>query len=269
MAILENEVKDEETATVYGVTAIDRDRVFSGGMSLCREDEASFLLNGAPVNNFKITHRDIEAFAYGHLVCEGYVKTVDEVEEVNIQWPAIEARTSGSPDGIYSAESRKIPLQVSNDLQGPVLSDVSVDVNTIFYCVSALDDLAMLWKQTGGTHCSAIFELSGGLVTCVEDIGRHNTIDKAVGKALLDRRDLSGCIVVTTGRIPDSMVAKVFRAGIPVLISNTAPLASGVSLARRLGMTLACFARSHQMYVYSGIERISGVERYDSDGRKE
>jgi FdhD protein len=130
----------------------------------------------------------------------------------------------------------------------------------IFASMGMINDLAALWSRTGGAHCSAICDCYGGLVSYAEDIGRHTSIDKAVGKALLDGRDLSECFLISTGRMPAGMVAKAYRAGIPLIVSNTAPLTSGVEIARRLGMTLICFARPPRMSVYSGIDRIRGVK---------
>ncbi len=57
------------------------------------------------------------------------------------------------------------------------------------------------------------------------------------------------------------MVAKAYRAGVPILISNTAPFSTGIDPARQLNMTLVCFARPPRMLIYSGKERISGVGR--------
>ena len=78
----------------------------------------------------------------------------------------------------------------------------------------------------------------------------------AVGAALLSGANLSVCALITSGRLSGVMVAKAARAGFPVLVSRSAPMNSGVELAKKIGMTLVGFARSPRLYVYAGEERI-------------
>jgi FdhD protein len=185
---------------------------------------------------------------------------------MEVRWPDIVVTLQSVPDGAAGQWteircSGCVGLRSSwNDLAKPVPPGMEVDVPTIFACMSLIDDLAALWGRTGGAHCSVICDRYGGLVSYAEDVGRYTSLDKAVGKALLDGRDLSECFLISTGRMPAGMVAKAYHAGIPVIVSNTAPLASGVEIARRLGMTLVCFARPPRMSVYSGRERIRNVK---------
>jgi FdhD protein len=120
----------------------------------------------------------------------------------------------------------------------------------------AINERAPLWKVTGGTHCAVILDECGNVKSVIEDMGRHNAVDKAVGKALLDNVDLSRCFMVCTGRLPAGMVAKAYRAGISIFASNTAPFSTGICLARRVNMTLAGFVRPPRAMIYSVPERI-------------
>ena len=76
-----------------------------------------------------------------------------------------------------------------------------------------------LHRQTGGTH-SCYLGVRDKCVCSMEDIGRHNALDKCIGYALLEQLELSECILFTTGRVPTDMVQKVIAAGIPVLASK-------------------------------------------------
>ncbi|MDD1712819.1 MAG: formate dehydrogenase accessory sulfurtransferase FdhD, partial [Methanoregulaceae archaeon] len=143
-----------------------------------------------------------------------------------------------------------------DSLKTPFPTGPSVDVRTIFSGVQKINELAPVWKSTGGTHCTIILDTEGHVRTAIEDMGRHNSVDKAVGKALIMGVDLSSCFMVCTGRMPAGMVAKAYRAGIPIVVSNTAPFSTGICLARRVNMTLAGFARPPRMMVYSCPERI-------------
>ncbi len=251
----------------FEVTAIERDRIAPTCAEVCVEDSVNMLLNGVRVASLTMTPDELLPFAYGYLVCEGLVRSIAEVQEVAIKGTDVNVIVdSFKPDDVdlwmEIRSSGCVGVRSSwLDLEEPVKSRLKLDLQTIFSCVSTVNELAGLWRRTGGTHCSAIFDAHGGLIAYAEDIGRHNTVDKAVGKALLDGRDLSECFLVTTGRAPAGMVAKVYRAGMPVMISNTAPLSTGVELAQRLNMTLAGFARPPRMYVYSGSERIKEASR--------
>jgi FdhD protein len=89
-----------------------------------------------------------------------------------------------------------------------------------------------------------------------EDISRHNALDKIIGDAIINRIKLDGCYVVTSGRVPSDMMVKIVRAGIPLLVSRSAPTDSAIRLAKKNNVTLIGFARGSRMNLYSCPERI-------------
>jgi FdhD protein len=258
-------VKEKRDVTArFRAVSVDRDGARDTA-DVCVEDSVNLLLNGIRVASLTITPVELEAFAYGYLVCEGLVKSIDEVSKLEIQWPNVNITVpefANDDVGLWMEirSSGCIGVKASwSGLEEPLGSTLAVDKDLIFYSLSFINELAVNWKKTGGTHCTIIFDSSGGIVSSAEDIGRHNSMDKAVGKALLDGRDLSRCFMVCTGRMAGGMVAKAYRAGIPLLISNTAPFTTGIELARKLNMTLVCFARPPRMLIYSCSERICGL----------
>jgi FdhD protein len=105
------------------------------------------------------------------------------------------------------------------------------------------------WLKTGAVHCSVLFSGS----TCMEkssDVGRHNTVDKIVGHAVLRGIDLSPCVIGCTGRQPSGMVKKSAHAGIPVVISRAASTDKGIATADAAGITLICFSRGDRFTIY-------------------
>ncbi|OPY28890.1 MAG: formate dehydrogenase accessory protein [Methanocella sp. PtaU1.Bin125] len=247
------------------VTEIVRNLACRKEVDVCVEESVNLLIDGRRIASLTITPADLEAFAYGYLVCEGFAKSAAEISRVQVRWPNVEISMASLPPediGLWMEirSSGCVGIRSSwADLSCPVRSSLTIDKATIFDSMGLINDLASLWRRTGGAHCSVICDRIGGLVSYAEDIGRHTSIDKAVGKALMDGRDLSECFLISTGRMPAGMVAKAYRAGLPFIASNTAPLTSGVELARRLGMTLVCFSRPPRMTVYSGLERITGI----------
>ncbi len=116
-----------------------------------------------------------------------------------------------------------------------------------------------VFDRTGGLHAAGLFTAAGELVYLREDIGRHNAVDKVVGRALLDERvPASDSILVVSGRAGYEIVQKSITAGIPVLAAVGAPSSLAVALAREFNQTLVGFLKGDRFNVYSAPERLSG-----------
>ena len=114
------------------------------------------------------------------------------------------------------------------------------------------------FELTGGLHATGLFDATGKLLLVREDVGRHNAMDKVIGRALLDGLlPLGACVLCVTGRLSFELVQKAAVAGAPVLVGVGAPTSLAVELATDRGMTLCGFARKGTVNVYSGSERVS------------
>jgi FdhD protein len=113
------------------------------------------------------------------------------------------------------------------------------------------------FERTGALHATGLFEAGGNLVSVREDVGRHNAMDKVIGRALLDGLvPLHGHILCVSGRLSFELVQKAAVAGCPVLVGVGAPTSLAVDVARERGMTLGGFARQGRVNVYAGEERV-------------
>jgi FdhD protein len=110
-----------------------------------------------------------------------------------------------------------------------------------------------LFGATGAAHCAAAFDNEANIVVLREDVGRHNAVDKVVGRLHLDGRTTvpPGWGLFVSGRASIEMVQKAWTAGFGTLIAVSAPTALAVDAARRAGMTLAGFVRAGGFNVYS------------------
>ncbi|HEV2843009.1 MAG TPA: formate dehydrogenase accessory sulfurtransferase FdhD [Chthoniobacterales bacterium] len=113
------------------------------------------------------------------------------------------------------------------------------------------------FARTGGIHAAGVFDLEGNLVVLREDIGRHNAVDKAIGRAFLDELlPLRNHIMIVSGRSSLEIVQKALAAGIPIVAAVSAPSTLAVNFARESNQTLIGFLRPPTFNVYSHIERV-------------
>ena len=115
-----------------------------------------------------------------------------------------------------------------------------------------------VFELTGGLHATGLFSSKGEAICAREDIGRHNAMDKVIGRAVLGRQiPLVDGIPCVSGRLSFELVQKAAIAGCPILVGVGAPSSPAIELAGEQGMTLCGFARRGRINVYAGSQRLS------------
>jgi FdhD protein len=141
----------------------------------------------------------------------------------------------------------------------PLDSDLVVQRSLLARLPDALRAAQPVFSRTGGLHAAGLFSRQGDLLFVSEDIGRHNTVDKVVGRAMLSGCwPLSDTLLMVSGRGGFEIVQKALAVRIPVVCSVSAPSTLAVDLAREAGMLLVGFLRGESMNVYAGADRIVG-----------
>ncbi len=113
------------------------------------------------------------------------------------------------------------------------------------------------FEKTGGLHAAAAFSSKGDLIVTMEDVGRHNAVDKVIGSLLLeDRLPASDLGIIVSGRASFELMQKTLIAGMPLLAAVSAPSSLAVQLAQDFGMTLIGFLRGDTFNIYSGEQRV-------------
>jgi FdhD protein len=213
---------------------------------------------------------DLEDLVRGFLFTSGLIKGAAEIKNMMIdreRWscyvdmPKVETEklifkrlyTSGCGRGTLFYSVLDIMYK------SKVISDFKIKTGSIADLMNDFQKRSEVYLKTGGTHSAALSD-GKDILVFREDIGRHNAIDKAVGRALMNNCDFKNTLLITSGRISSEVLFKVRKGGIPMVVSKSAPTNQAVKLAREMDITVIGFARGTRMNVYSGEKRVNGKE---------
>jgi FdhD protein len=235
---------------------------------VAQEKPLHLFLNRTLYATIFCTPLKLKELAVGHLVSEGIVKSIDEIEKVNLKKDVCRVKLKSNVDlnkrlgltkhfqrVILSACGSKGTYAPSQRLP-KVKSNLTIKAETVLECINYLNSTAEIFRRTGGVHAAAIFRSDGAPVAFAEDVGRHNAVDKAIGNAVTHRTDLGNCFLALTGRLTGDIVLKSVRVNLPIVTSLAAALDSGIAIAKKADLTLVGFVRGKRMNVYSHPERI-------------
>jgi FdhD protein len=250
--------------------------------TLVAEEPLEIRLNGRPLAITMRTPGDDFALAIGFLVSEGVVARADEVASVvycagatvdgsNTYNVVDVALAPGVPvpditleRNVYTSSSCGLCGKASLDAVRTATRlpiDPEAGPRPTPELLASLPDRLRagqaVFDRTGGLHAAALFDAEGELLDVREDVGRHNAVDKLVGRALrAGELPLADRILMVSGRASFELAQKAVMAGIPVLAAVSAPSSLAVDLAAESGLTLVGFLRGDSMNVYAGEDRI-------------
>jgi FdhD protein len=222
-----------------------------------------------PYVTVMLTSTMLEEFVVGHLITEGIINSLDDIQELRIEARKAYVSLKKQPD-YNRLRARKNNILTTacgiseNDTElniNPIksLHIKRIDPKVILDLVFRLNKRSHIFKETGGTHSALLYEHGKDIVAFSEDVGRHNALDKVLGSGYLNDVNLNACILVSSGRLSAEMVLKAIRSEVPVVVSISSPLTSGINIARSAGVTLIGFVRSHRMNIYTHPEKIGNL----------
>ncbi|WP_432471031.1 formate dehydrogenase accessory sulfurtransferase FdhD [Amphritea sp. HPY] len=206
---------------------------------------------------------DPEALVLGYLRNQGFIRRLDEVLAIQVDWEVESAAvvTDGEPEGLEEKLQQRTVTSgcgqgtmfgsLMDKLAEVSLAKAEVKQSTVYGLLHNLNLHNETYKNAGGVHGCAICE-DDQVIAFVEDVGRHNAVDTLAGRMWLDGISEANKTFYTTGRLTSEMVIKVAQMGIPVLLSRSGVTQMGLGLARELGITMLARAKGKHFLVFSG-----------------
>ena len=249
------------------------------------EEPLQLILDGDPLSVVMRTPGEDIELALGLMFAEGIARSLEDVRQVRIS-----AESGETEAGIHVdpslVESNQVDIQLARpprrkpersmlsssacgvcgavmieDLRRglePLPAGMKVAADLLPPLAEQLRARQGVFEKTGGLHAAGLFSSAGEPQYAREDVGRHNALDKVVGRALLDGKlPASSSILVVSGRAGYEIVQKSITAGIPMLVAVGAPSSLAVALAREFNQTLVGFLRGRRFNVYSAPERLT------------
>ncbi|RYY06884.1 MAG: sulfurtransferase FdhD, partial [Sphingobacteriaceae bacterium] len=148
-------------------------------------------------------------------------------------------------------------------LPEPVSNEVQFSAEVIYRLPDLLRQKQSIFNHTGGLHGCGLFNLTGEMLLCREDVGRHNALDKLIGAVLQQKLfPLDQYLLLLSGRASFELIQKAYMAGIKMIAAVGAPSSLAVQMATDSGMTLIGFLRGEKFNIYCGEQRIN-LKKYE------
>ncbi len=238
------------------------------------ERPLTLFLNGQEIVTMMTIGDYPDYLAVGYLLNQNMLRADDVIEAIDYdeELETVVVRTERETD--YEEKLKK-KVRTSGCAQGTVFGDVMEKFDEVSLPSDArlktswlvalsrkINSVPSLYLEAGAIHGCVLCEEDRALLY-MEDVGRHNAIDKIAGYMFLNGIGPEDKIFYTTGRLTSEMVIKTVQMGIPILVSRSGFTAWGVELARQAGLTLIGRAKGKRFVALSGEERID----YDLDPR--
>lgn len=228
-------------------------------------------MNGVEIATVQASPDDLEEMAVGFLVSEGLLNDREAFlgTDVDSKRGMVFVRsdepvpddlvyrrryiTAGCGKGVtFASLGHTLGLEA-------VTSDVTVDSGELYDMMGQMARSSPAYRDTGGMHACALGR-DGKVLLVREDVGRHNAVDKVLGRAWIDRVPIEGAVLLTTGRISYEMAVKAAKARVPVVVSRSAVTDLAAEVAQTVGVTLVGYARGGKLVVYTRPDRVSVPE---------
>ncbi len=242
-------------------------------LKLIREEPLAINVQGKTHAVVMRTPGDEKAHAAGFCLSEGIIDNLKDIADIGLCEPetsnvASVMLTKERMQKISSVLEKRVYLsqsscgicgrEIIDDLGrivSPVKSTLAISFSQAMQIVNSMKTVQKLRKRCFSSHATAIFNNKLELISQAEDVGRHNTLDKAIGKLLLNNSLSFASIALLSSRASYEMIQKCARAGIEIVISMSRPTALATDLGESVNITMIS-VRDNGFYIFTGKERI-------------
>lgn len=240
------------------------------------ERPVTIFMNDVEVATTQATPTDLEELALGFLLAEGLVADRDALRSVDTDRKRglvyVETDESVPDELVYKTRylTSGCGTGVTFSSVGharnlaKVTTDVRVEADALHAMMREMSAQAAAYRDTGGMHSCGLGR-AGSLLLVREDVGRHNAVDKLLGRAWLDGVATSDAVLLTTGRISYEMAVKAAKARVPVVVSRSAVTDLAAEIGEELGITLAGYCRGGGIVLYTHAWRVASNEDANDD----
>ena len=260
MTIIEHGIQPVAYIALNGGTPLDIEG------AIVEEAQVCLSVNGEELATFMCSPRDLDKMALGFLYNEGLIASLADVRALHISKNGTCVDVWLHDVTVILPKRAIITAGCGGGLTFDDLSEQHPPLNSTQHTTSAelirlmrqMHQGASLYQQARGIHTAALADHTG-LLLQVEDIGRHNCLDKLRGAALLAGINTQDKILLSSGRISSEMINKARRLQTPIVCSRTSPTSLSVALAHTWQITIVAYLRQNRMRIYTHPERIQGL----------
>ena len=231
--------------------------------SVVEEYPLRLRVNGRELVTLVCSSHQLNFLLVGFFLLQGFIDSLDDVlsmgvcqdfglAELRIRTELPERLMPTLTSGCGAGTAYNLPQNLLNHSRQ---RSRNYGCDSLLRQMKQLNGLTEQYRSHGGIHSAAIGD-ADGLQLYVEDIGRHNTLDRLAGEALFKKVNLQDKMLVTSGRVSTEMVAKAARLGIGLIASRTSPTDKAIELCEQAGITMVGYLRGNSMEIYSHPEQL-------------
>ncbi|MDY3973147.1 formate dehydrogenase accessory sulfurtransferase FdhD [uncultured Veillonella sp.] len=220
-------------------------------LDISQEVAYKLYIENKSISTLIASPHDFKDLIIGYCIVEGHVEGPEDIANIVMDRDTHRIDVSLTHDVSYYQDAAPKP-------RAPKNMDFKVSADEICSYGGLLDSITKAHHTSHGVHEGAIVK-DGKVIAYAEDVGRHNVLDRLLGIVVTQNIDTSDKILIFSGRVPQSVIYKVNRIGVPIMCSRAMPTALGISLAEKYNITLVNVLRPDSFKCMTHKERITGL----------
>lgn len=252
----------------YDILRINKDYKNEEKDIVVVESPFTIFIDGNEIITLLCTPKSLEELSIGFIISEGLIDSIDDIEKLSIDEKSLIAYVDLKRKNNFAEKFQGKRTITSGCGKGTVFYNVldsfkskkienplEIDIETMKQNMRDFNKISELFLETGGVHSCGLYDGKRMLIF-EEDIGRHNALDKIIGKALKENIALEDKMIFTSGRISSEILIKTAKREISTIVSRSAPTSLAIDMAKELGINLIGFVRGEKLNIYTNIKTL-------------